>query len=289
MSKVSKKDYAPKSFNFTFTWNNYPEDFHDILTSLRAEYIGWSHEVAPTTGTAHLQGFVCFPCRRQLSAVRKAMGGMHVEVMAGHILQNEDYCGKKEVLFFIGVPPKAPGAGEKDRWKAARAAAEAGKLDEIPDDIYMRLYSTIKKIATDHLPTPPDNDVLENVWICGPTGCGKSRGVRALYPDAYNKDPKTRWWDGYKGQETVIIDDLDVFDKSCGGDLKRWIDHYAFPAQLKGSSIMIRPKRVIVTSQYTMEEIWDDAKTLEALNRRFKIDNRYPAPSQYASIFGPPK
>ena len=53
--------------------------------------------------------------------------------------------------------------------------------------------------------------------------------------------------------------------------MKRWSDRYPFPAAIKGGYLKIRPKKIVVTSQYLPEDIWDDKETLEAINRRFKI------------------
>lgn len=77
--------------------------------------------------------------------------------------------------------------------------------------------------------------------------------------------------DGYNGEEVVIIDDFDKFQVKQGGDMKRWLDRYPFQAQFKGGMEKIRPRRVIVTSQYTPEEIWDDHKTVDAIKRRVKM------------------
>lgn len=278
-----------RSKNFIFTWNNPPLECKEILSTYGAKYLAYSHEIAPTIGTPHLQGFVCFPNARFFSAVCKQFKGCHLEVMKGDLNQNADYCSKSSELIELGEKPKSRAeAGEtnKERWKSARALACAGTPDLIMDDeLYSRYYSTWKKMAADHMPAPQTLSVLQNEWNWGSTGTGKSKSARDRFPDAYIKDPKEKWWDGYAGQETVIIDDFDVFQKALGGDMKRWCDHYPFPAQVKGGTMLIRPKRIIVTSNYSPEEIWDDRATLEPINRRFIVNHVGPCNPPFASIF----
>ena len=110
-------------------------------------------------------------------------------------------------------------------------------------------------------------DELTHEWWYGTTGTGKSSKARADYPGAYIKDPQTRWWDGYTDQEVVIIDDFDKFQVSQGGDMKRWLDHYPFQAPYKGGYQEIRPRKIIVTSNYHPEEIWDDVKTHDPIKK----------------------
>ena len=40
-------------------------------------------------------------------------------------------------------------------------------------------------------------------------GSGKSSGVRRDYGDSLYVKDATKWWDGYAGEETVVIDDWD--------------------------------------------------------------------------------
>ena len=76
-------------------------------------------------------------------------------------------------------------------------------------------------------------DTLKGEWHYGPTGTGKSRSVRAQYPDAFIKSNDI-WWDGYSGEETVIIEEMGP--KQIGGQhMKQWADHYPFKANQKGS------------------------------------------------------
>ena len=48
---------------------------------------------------------------------------------------------------------------------------------------------------------------LTNEWHYGDTGTGKSTHVRTKYPDAFIKSNDV-WWDGYQGEETVIIEEF---------------------------------------------------------------------------------
>ena len=98
---------------------------------------------------------------------------------------------------------------------------------------------------------------------------GKSHLARENFPDAYIKG-LTEYWNGYQGQEVVILEDIDPFHVSLGSHLKYWADRYRFSANIKLVDVVtIRPKLFIVTSQYTIDQIWKDEETILALERRF--------------------
>lgn len=164
----------------------------------------------------------------------------------------------------------AGGRMEQDRWDTTWALAKAGSIEEIDPDLRIRHYGTFKRIAMDYMARAPNLEGVCGLWIWGESGCGKTRAVLSRYPDCFIK-PRNQWWDGYQGEKIVLVDDVDIFDKALGGKFKHWADFAPFIAEIKGGSMRIRPERLIITSQYPMDRIWDDRETLDALGRRFTV------------------
>lgn len=262
-----------RSRDYCFTLNNYTQDQVQYLQDLECVYIVYGKELA-TTGTPHLQGYVRFKNTKTMSATRKALPGCHIEIKKGTPAQAIDYCKKDGDVYERGEPPitqEEKGAKNKRRFEEALEAAKEGRLEDIPADLRTRYYSTYDKVAVKYQPKPPSLDSLQNEWRYGPTGTGKTRTAQETYPDAYLKTANTIWWDGYIDQSVVIIDDFDKYHVKNGFDLKIWLDHYPFQAQRKGGSAMIRPEKVIITSNYHPADIWDDEKTLQPILRRVTL------------------
>lgn len=131
-------------------------------------------------------------------------------------------------------------------------------------------YSTFKRIECDYREVPVALDKLDNEWIYGSTGVGKSTIARKENPDFYDKS-HNKWFENYKGEACVLIDDL---GKECSAwiasYLKRWGDHYPFPIDVKYASNNIRPQRIVITSNYHPKELFS-GEDLEAILRRYKI------------------
>lgn len=258
-----------KSRAFIFTRNNYVDtNFEDAL---ECRYICYGKEVAPTTGTPHLQGYVYFVNARSLRAVRTLFSGCHVEIARGDAASNKVYCEKGGDFTERGDPPASQlekGDAEKARWDNVWELAKRGAIEDIDADVRVRYYSTFKRIASDYMPAVPSLDGVCGIWIFGRSGSGKSTSVLNAFPLAYPK-PCNIWWDGYQDEEIVLLDDIDKYHVSLGGLLKHWGDFKPFIAEIKGRSRKIRPKKFIVTSQYKIDEIWKDEATVEALERRF--------------------
>ena len=111
-------------------------------------------------------------------------------------------------------------------------------------------------------------------WLYGPSGIGKSYLVRNTFDNMYEKSNNV-WWDGYNNEKTVLIDD---FDKTCvklSYYLKIWGDNYRFNGEIKGSIIQPIYNKLIITSNYNIEELFydeekPDIELVNALKRRYE-------------------
>lgn len=265
-----------RSRSFCFTLNNYSEEEHQKIFSLPCNYLVLGKEVG-TEGTPHLQGYIHFTLQKTESAVRKIIPRAHIEIAKGDALQNYNYCSKDGNFVEVGKRPltkaeqgAAGAATQKEKWLDIKAKARSGRLDEIDPKIYVLHYRSLLSIAKDNSPMPDDAIGTTGVWYWGESGTGKSRAARSENPGAYLK-MCNKWWDGYQGEQVVIIEDFDKNHGVLGYHLKIWADRYAFPAEIKGGKINIRPLKIIVTSNYHPESIWECSNTLEPILRRFEI------------------
>lgn len=257
-----------RSYNFCFTWNNPPTN----PSFPKNKYLLYGREISPTTNTPHLQGLIIFHSNKTLSAAVKSLPGCHVETTKD-LFASIKYCKKDGDFFEEG---KAPVTKEEKGqlgalvYKEAFENAKMGRLEEIPEILRLRFYRTFKEIKKDYMVKPQDADDTTGVWLWGAAGAGKSRQARETYPNSYFKRAN-KWWDGYQNEDFVIVDDLDLSHSWIAYDLKIWADRYSFLAECKGGAMNIRPKKIIVTSQYTPDQIWSDDETRRAIHRRFAV------------------
>ena len=229
-------------------------------------------EVGEGTGYTHWQLFAAFDKKTRLAGV-KAVFTNDAHCEPSRSVAAEAYVFKEDTAvagtrFELGQK-KLVRSNAAD-WQRVKDLAKSGRIDDIEPDIFVRYYNNLKSIAKDNMKKPDDLDDVSGVWLYGPPGVGKSRKARADYPNAYYK-MCNKWWDGYKLEENVVIDDLDLNHKVLGHHLKIWSDRYSYIAEAKGGAMHIRPKKIIVTSNYSIAEIFEEPALRAAIERRFTV------------------
>jgi len=259
-----------------FTCNNYSEEEELQLSELDCQYIVYGREVGES-GTPHLQGFVYFTNKRSFKAIRKLLGPhYHIEIARGTNGQAIEYCKKDGNVFEKGkAPMDQAGKGEtqKEKWKEIIIRAKAGDEDwllETYPSVYFRHLQLFRSHREFNV-SVMDYEDTPHEWWYGSTGTGKSRRLSEEYPDHYPK-LVNKWWCGYSGEEVVAIEEWprEVNDILVSY-LKKWVDRYKFMAEYKGGSFIIRPPKIIVLSNFSLEESFIKVDDLLPLKRRFKV------------------
>ena len=260
--------------NWCFTVNNYSEEegvkLAEDLEEVCSYYI-LGKEVGEE-GTPHIQGYAVFEKTKRLPGVKKINGRAHWEVAKGTSGQNIEYCQKEGDYYEYGSRPKTKkelGQKEKERWARMVQQAKSGNLEELEKEnpreyvAYLNKWRSLEEIQVTEL------DGVCGLWIYGPTGTGKSHSVYKQHPGCYMK-PLNKWWDGYKNQKVVWIDEVSPeHTTKFGAFLKIWADKFPFRAEFKGGSKVIRPEKVIVTSNYSIDEMGFHPNDVMALKRRY--------------------
>lgn len=113
---------------------------------------------------------------------------------------------------------------------------------------------------------PTTTEEPRGYWYYGEPGTGKSHKARMENPDAYIK-AQNKWWDGYNGQDVVILDDFD--SSALGHYLKIWTDKWPCTGEIKGGQVPLTYTKFIITSNYTPQTLWpQDEEMCKAISRR---------------------
>lgn len=181
----------------------------------------------------------------------------------------EEYCQKERSrvgnVFKFGVKGGKEGQNGKiekihELMKAGNSALE---ISAMFPDLYVRFSNAIHKWET-YYDRPRDSEIIPKVEIYyGVTGSGKSYKAFQEHPNAYRK-MQGRWWDGYKGEKVVIIEDFrppspDEWKSSevKSISLDEWLrilDRYPMKIEYKGGSRQLQANHFIFTSNFPPNE-----------------------------------
>lgn len=234
-------------------------------------YIRGQLESGGTTGYLHWQVLVMFSRKRRLGFVRETFGDRgHYEYARSEAARAYVWKDDTAVIgtrFELGDIPVTRDA---DGWNQIRQYAKSGDFESIPADIYVRCYGQLKSIAKDNL--GPVGMQRRVYCFFGRTGTGKSRRAwDEAGIDAYPKDPMSKFWDGYRNQSKVVIDEF------RGGisisHVLRWFDRYPVIVEAKHGAVVLLADTIWITSNVS-PRLWYpdlDEETVEALLRRLEI------------------
>lgn len=277
-------DKGQRVRRFTMTLNNYtPQDLENFKSLPNTKYKCVGEEVGEQ-GTPHLQAYIEFDnkysikkVQQELSSHWKSPSRWAVFVSKGTGPQNREYCSKDGKFWEHGQQPKGQGK-RSDLDKVGELCIDGANIKDIAIEHPKSFIQYSRGILALHqlVNSTPRSEMTLGYWIYGATGTGKSRWAHSLSPEStYSKDPMTKYFCGYKQQDTVLLDDFRPNPEMNFSFLLRLADRYPINVQTKFGNAEFNSKRIIVTSPLSIDEAYAGLDTLRdgqiaQLKRRFK-------------------
>lgn len=269
---------VPRVRGWVFTINNYTPLHETLLQSIDCQYIVYGRETG-NEGTPHLQGYIYFQHQKTRAQVSKKITGAWLAPRNGTHEEARTYCVKDGDFYERGEKPldasertAKAGAATAAKWAAIKSKAAEGSLEWVAENHPKEfvLYKPRLESLFAPITKPLDGELLHEWWV-GPSGSGKSKTLWDLYPDHFAKSIN-KWWDGYRHEAVVAIEEWSPDCTLTAQSLKRWADRYPFTGEIKGGVLQkLRPKKLIVLSNYTMEQCFPRPEDLEPMKRRFTV------------------
>jgi len=249
-----------------FTLNNPDEQLtEDTFGGDKCRYAIWQEESAPGTGTRHYQGYVEFTTPVRLSGVRKLLERAHWEPRRGTREQARDYCRKPDRLdgpWELGSFD-AGGAGRRtDLADAIVTLGRRGRVADIAHEqpaVFVKFFRGFDRLASE-MYVKARRLELKVYVLWGRAGTGKSRYVWDMWGDdlysLFSQSPL--WFDGYRGEKTLLIEEFEVGGISREMMLKI-LDIYPLQVPVKGGSVYAQWTKVYITANFDFTSVWDTA------------------------------
>lgn len=248
------------------------QDQITIWNTLKATYLIFGKEHGSITETFHLQGYVEVSSKTSLSTMKKFLGRAHWEKARGSAKDASAYCMKEGDYQEWGTI--SPGQGTRTDLEEIRSLISKGASDkEIADQYFSQWIYHRKSFQEYRLLSsePRDFETITHVYW-GKTGTGKTRFVLDQIMDSsYWMPGDYHWFDGYTGQDIVILDDY-------RGEYKlqlllKLLDRYPMSVPIKGGFTNWRPRKVYITSNIHPHSWYprEDAYSIAAMFRRLHL------------------
>lgn len=251
---------AKRSRNWAFTdfgdddedpdYTQYEDLQSNVANGIRFVIAG--KETCPDTGKIHVQGYAQFSSPISLSTAQRILNlpNRHFEVCKGTSEENEKYCSKDGDFVAFGTYIQMGQRTDVDEIRVMlNDNVSMLKIAEANFPLYLRSYrafATYQNLVQQEQRSEFRH--VRTIILAGRTGCGKTRSAMSLSP--YKIQGSTRaltWFDGYGGEDTLLIDEFD----SCSVPIEQMLsllDGHPTRLPIKGGFTYANWTKVIITT-----------------------------------------
>lgn len=287
---------ADQSRNFVFTNYALEHNYETMVTeSSLAEYIAYAPETCPSTRRPHHQGWIRLRIKKSTSSascikISKQLGLSWMSAMRGTLVQNDLYCGKDSAgeLIEFGERPKQGERGDlKQIVESIRNNTATAETVLMDDPMTYHVFGrTMHAVETVMNRNKWRTKQTHGIFIHGLTGLGKSHFAYRNYDASthYVKNAEETFWDGYRGQPTVILNELRY--EIPYQALLALADKWPHTVKIKcREPVPFLATQLIITSSLSPEEMYPDKASskdkLDQFYRRFTVIELKPDTSEY--------
>lgn len=284
---TKKANKSGRYRDYVFTYNNYTKEGEEKLKNLSGvKYMIFGHEVCPTTGTPHLQGYIEFKNSRFFPAVKK-MFPWWVDFRNGSPEQAATYCNKEGDDVFVKGVMKQQGK-RNDLRDIRRMLKDGNNLRQT-----LKACSSYQHLAiatkTINLYESPRDFRPYNLYIYGPPQQGKSWYARCVFMkgmDVWWSGDTAKWWNGYDGHEGVVLED--IRGNFCTFQwLLRLLDETPCSVETKGGMRQLKARKMCITSCLPPWRLYNTVEDLGQLKGRIDKVLYCPERNKYIEVEWP--
>lgn len=271
---MNNQPFTGRKRAICFTLNNYTREDVERISALACQFLIFQEEIGQS-GTPHLQGYIYGRNGKSFDAWKRLISNRaHIEAARGSPDQNIDYCSKEDSripgteVVRRGEPPAQGARGDLDQvYEMVRAGASEVDIADANPSAYIRYGQGIRRAMLLH--RQPRDFMPQILWFYGPTGTGKSRAANELPGSKFFAPTDKFWFDGYDGQDVVIIDDYRR-DYCPFHLLLKLLDRYPLQVPVKNGYANFRCRTIVITTPRSIRDTWEGRteEQLRQLERR---------------------
>lgn len=248
-------DYEHLDFDF---WRKFFKN-HDL------QYIFLGKEIGEKNGKKHIQGYLQFKKKKRLKSLYKLLPNTNIDPAYGSPEQNLKYCSKeqnidREFKGILELGTKSQQGARKDLYALYDLIKEGFSIEDCMDydfSLYCRYKNGIEKaIMINEKKNRKLFRKIDVEVISGPTGCGKTR--KAMENEDVFKINNLKWFDGYDGEKTLLIDEYNNDVKIT--NMLSLLDGYQKRLEIKGGFTYANWDKIIITTNLKVCELHSNAK-----------------------------